>query len=141
MAWRGVADPNILISAAINSRGIPRQLWVAALDGRWQVLVSPHLLAELEDVLRREKFRRWASIEDVETYLADLRALVSTVPDAPEPWPAVTGDVKDDYLVALAKSAGVDALVSGDPHLTKLVDLVPPVIRPADFLALVMGGR
>jgi hypothetical protein len=47
-----------------------------------------------------------------------------------------TADPDDDYLVALAQVVkGVTALVSGDPHLTELVDLQPPVMTPVTFLA------
>lgn len=50
-------------------------------------------------------------------------------------------DPKDDYLIALAQTAKVDALISGDVDLLVLTDLVPPVMRPADFLAMVDEGR
>lgn len=139
---RGVADTNVLVSALIGSkRGPSAQLWLAARFGRWRVVVSPHLLAELEAVLHRERFRPMVSVDEVDSYLADLRAIAEAVPDAPHPWPTATRDIKDDYLVAPAKLAGVDALISGDLHLKELVSLVPPVMRPADFLAVVQEGR
>ena len=87
-------------------------------------MVSPHLLTELDDVLHRERFRSRATVEEVDSYLGDLRVTSEVVPDAPQPLPAVTRDPKDDYLVALAQSASGDALISGDPHLTELTDLV-----------------
>ena len=138
---RGVADVNVLVSALIGKRGPSADLWLAARLGRWRLVVSPHLLAELDDVLHRDRFRPWASGEEVDTYLADLKVTAELVSDAPEPWQVVTRDPKDDYLVALARSAGVYAIISGDVHLTELTDLVPPVVRPADFLASVSEGR
>ena len=51
----------------------------------------------------------------------------------------MTADPKDEFLVALATVADVDASVSGDPHLTDLVDLDPPVLTPAAFLQR-LGG-
>ena len=62
-------------------------------------------------------------------------------PDAPQPWPTATRDPKDDYLVALARAVGVDGIISGDGDLISLSKLVPPVIRPADFLAMIQEGR
>lgn len=112
----------------------------AALDGRWRLVVSPLLLTELENVLGRTKFSRIAP-EEAHRFVADVRSRADLVPDAPEPWPMATRDVKDDYLVALARAAGVDMLVSGDVHLTELVDLVPPVMTPAVFLARVDRGE
>jgi len=35
--------------------------------------------------------------------------------------------------------ADVAALISGDPHLTELVDLDPPVLAPAAFLERLEG--
>ena len=99
-------------------------------------MVSPLLLVELEDVLGRKKFSRIA-IAEVEQFVAAVQRHAEVVPDAPQPWPQVTRDPADDYLVALAQSAGADALVSGDLDLAELSDLSPPVMRPADFLARV----
>ena len=101
------------------------------------MVVSPHLLEELEDVVRRDKFRDVATLDEADAFVAAVGRRALLVPDAPQPWPAVTRDPDDDYLVALAQAAGVDALISGDAHLTELADLVPPVMRPADFLARV----
>jgi putative PIN family toxin of toxin-antitoxin system len=101
-------------------------------------VVSPLLLAELEDVLGRKKFSR-ITADETRRFVADIRSRAEVVPDAPEPWLAETRDPKDDYLVAFAREAGVDALVSGDVHLTELVDLLPPVMTPAAFLARVVA--
>jgi predicted nucleic acid-binding protein len=46
----------------------------------------------------------------------------------------VTADPDDDYLVALAVAAGADALVSGDVHLTELVDAPVIVLTPRQVL-------
>ena len=54
-----MADTNGLVAAAITPRGICGRLLEAAIDGRWQLVTSPMLLAELEEVLSRDKFRRW----------------------------------------------------------------------------------
>jgi predicted nucleic acid-binding protein len=48
----------------------------------------------------------------------------------------VTRDPGDDYLVALARAANVDHLVSGDKDLTSLATVSPPVLSPAAFLDL-----
>jgi len=98
------------------------------------------LLAELEEVLGRKKFRR-ITADEAQRFVADVRSRAEAVPDAPEPWLVETRDPKDDYLVALARGAGVDALVSGDVHLTELVDLMPQVMTPAAFLARVVADH
>lgn len=137
---RGIADTNVLVSGLIARRGVCGRLLDAAFDGRWQLVVSPLLVAELEDVLGREKFNRIAA-EEVDLFVAEIRHRGLLVADTPEPWPAVTRDPDDDYLVALAQSASVDALITGDVHLIELTDLVPPVMRPGAFLAMVERER
>ena len=135
---RGVADVNVLVSALLarSPAQTSRKLVDAAFAGEWQLVVSPHLLEELEDVIHRDKFRQWVTIVEADRFLAEVARRAVVAADAPQPWPAMTRDPDDDYVVALARAAGVDAIVSGDPHLTELIDLVPPVLRPADFLAL-----
>jgi uncharacterized protein len=46
----------------------------------------------------------------------------------------LTPDPGDDYLVALAQEAAAECIVSGDVHLTQLVDPSPPVLTPRAFL-------
>lgn len=83
------------------------------------MVVSERLLGELENVLMRERFRRHATIEEVEELLAGLREK-GTFFDEGEPERLVPDDPKDDYLMALALTSEADHLVSGDPHLTGL---------------------
>lgn len=131
---RAVADTNVLVAAAITPRGLCGRLLEAAIDGRWQLVASPMLLTELETVLERDKFRRWLSEHEAARFVTDIRALCGVVPDPPSATSAQTSDPKDEYLLALAKVARVVALISGDPDLTELADLEPPVLRPATFL-------
>jgi putative PIN family toxin of toxin-antitoxin system len=74
--------------------------------------------------LRREKFRPFLSLEEADEFVAAVIQAAELEQDPPEV-PPVTRDPKDDYLVALAISTGVDALVSGDDDLVQLA--APPV--------------
>ena len=130
---RAVVDTNVLVAAAISPRGLCGRLLDAALDDRWQLVASPQLLAELSTVLAREKFRRWLTIDQASRFVDDVRVLSDVLADPPAPAQQVSADPKDDFLLALAKVADVAALVSGDAHLTDLVDLDPPVLSPAAF--------
>ncbi len=128
-----MADTNVLVAAAITPRGLCGRLLDAAIDGRWQLVASPQLLAELGTVLAREKFRRWLSEDEADRFVTDVSALADVVADPPVASSPQTADPKDEFLVALARVADVVALVSGDPDLTELVDLEPPVLRPETF--------
>ncbi|HEX9548209.1 MAG TPA: putative toxin-antitoxin system toxin component, PIN family [Acidimicrobiales bacterium] len=124
----------MLVAAAIKPRGSCGRLLDAAIDGRWQLVTSPMLMAELEEVLYRDKFRRWLSQGEAAQFVADVRILADVVSDPPVLSSRETDDPKDEFLVALVRVADVMALISGDPHLTELVDLDPPVLTPAAFL-------
>lgn len=52
---RAVPDTNVLIAAAVKPTGLCRELLDAAIAGEWEPVVSPPLLSELEEVLRRPK--------------------------------------------------------------------------------------
>jgi uncharacterized protein len=46
----------------------------------------------------------------------------------------VSPDSGDDYLIALARAARANVIVSGDRHLTPLVDPAPPVMTARRFI-------
>lgn len=130
---RVVLDPGVLIAAVISKSGAPAELLDRWRDGEFDLVVSPNLLDELEDVLLRPKFSALASGDEVRTYVEVLAACGVAFDDPVEP-PAVTSDPGDDYLVALAVAAGADAIVSGDRHLTELADPPVPVLTPRALL-------
>jgi uncharacterized protein len=132
-APRAVADVNVLVSAARTPNGLCGRLLEAAIDGRWRPVVSMMLFEELEDVLARPAFRDALGQEAVDRFLAGLLAVAEWAPD-PEGAPVVsTRDPDDDYLLALARSAQVNVLVSGDRDLTDLAGTQPPIETPAQF--------
>lgn len=137
---RVVVDPNVLIAALISPRGAPAALYRALAAGRFELVVSPQLLAELERVLMREKFRRYASLDQAHGYVRAVARLAALAED-PAPTPGATPDPGDDYLVALAQSEGVDAIVSGDRHLLDLEKPEPPVISARAFVDLLAEGE
>lgn len=137
---RAVLDPGVLVAALLSSKGAPAHLLTAWHDRTFELVVSRKLLDELVRVLRREKFRRYVSLEEVDGYLELLRTGGAQATDPPFD-PGLTPDPGDDYLVALARGAGADYLISGDPHLKELSDPRPPVLTPRRFLELLIAGR
>jgi putative PIN family toxin of toxin-antitoxin system len=129
---RAVLDPGVLVSALITPSGIPAKLLLAARGGEFEPIASPLLLDELESVLRREKLRRYASLEVVGDYLELLRREAEVVADPEAPPPVRCADPDDDYLIGLAFSRDA-AIVSGDRHLLDLAGRIP-VFTPAEFL-------
>jgi len=129
---RAVLDPGVLVSALIAPNGRPAKLLERAQVGEFELVASPQLLAELEDVLRRDKFRRYVDIETVELFLELVRSEATVVPDPGEPAPLNSSDADDDHLLALAYAQKA-ILVSGDSHLLDLTGGAP-ICAPADFL-------
>ena len=131
---RLVVDPGVLISAIISPLGPSADLLRAIRDDRIVLVASPKLLGELRTVLAREKFRRYLSTDEADEYVDGLRVVCELIDDPPDP-PSVTRDPNDDYLVAVANAAGVDALASGDQDLLVLAS--PRVLTPRQSLDLV----
>jgi putative PIN family toxin of toxin-antitoxin system len=130
---RVVLDPGVLISAVLSRSGAPARIIDAWRDGEFDLLVSPRLLDELEEVLLRPRFEAYATPEQVRAYVDGL-AVEGVAFDDPDDPPQVTRDPNDDYLFALAVTAGADFLVSGDKDLTSVADPPCAVLAPRTFL-------
>jgi uncharacterized protein len=129
---RVVLDSNVYVSALLAPTGGPAQILESWADGQFDVIVSPLLLGELESVLRRPKFRTSISTVQIDALLSALTEEGLEVAD-PDAQAGVTPDRGDDYLVALARAADAECIVSGDRHLTQLHDPRPAVLTPRDF--------
>ncbi|MBA2360152.1 MAG: putative toxin-antitoxin system toxin component, PIN family [Actinobacteria bacterium] len=136
---RVVLDPGVLVSGVLATGGPPAKIVDRWREGEFDLVVSPKLLEELRDVLLRPRFRPFLDESDVEAYVAALRA-EGVLVDDPEDPPAVTEDSDDDYLIALAVAAPADLIVSGDSHLTGLVDSPVAILRPREFLDELEAG-
>lgn len=130
---RAVLDPNVLISALITPRGASARILLELRGGAFELIASPALLAELRTVLRRDKFRQCASVDEVGAFVELIRVECTLVEDPEPSGVGVTGDPGDEYLVALARAARADVLVSGDPDLLRLRSRIP-VRSPREFL-------
>jgi putative PIN family toxin of toxin-antitoxin system len=99
----------------------------------FELIVSPLLLAELEVVLLRAKFRRYFAVEEVRDFLDLLGRQGTLAPDPDQPAPLSCPDPEDEYLLALAYSQKA-VLVTGDSHLLEITSGAP-ILAPRDFLA------
>jgi uncharacterized protein len=130
---RVVLDANVYVSALLAPTGSPAQILERWADGQFDVIVSPLLLAELERVLRRPKFRQSIAVIQIDGLLSALSEEGVSAADH-EARAGTTPDPGDDYLVALARASNAECIVSGDTHLTQLSDPRPPVLTPREFL-------
>lgn len=100
--------------------------------GAFELLVSPHLLAELREVLERPKLARDLSAQRRLAFLAELRSAGMLVEDPP-PQRFVPRDPDDDYLVGLARAGRAQVIVTGDADLLE-ANTEPPAYSPQAFL-------
>jgi len=127
-----VLDANVLVSAALaNDPAAPSvRAFDALLDRRIAVVGCPALVGEIASVLGRERLRRYLSIDEARRFVADLLGVMTLAADPQRPYPAICLDPDDDFLVALARAAIVDSLVTGDRDLLEVEDVGVPVITP-----------
>lgn len=107
-------DTSVLLSAALRDRLPERMvLYVAAHDElRW--IVTPEILAEYVDVLRRPKFRLDAAT--LQTW-SDLLSLRTINIGSPPPGPEFPRDPRDAPFLAAALAGAALFLITGDRDL------------------------
>lgn len=130
---RAVLDTNVLVSALISPGGASARLLLELRAGAFELILLPLLLAELREVLGRDKFRRYVTDEEVDAYVELIRSegvVRADPPPSPEP---MSADPDDEYLIDLARDAHADVLVTGDAHLLDLRAIIP-ALTPAEFL-------
>ena len=112
---RVVVDTNVLVSALIK-KGKPLELLGRLLD-KHTVVFSSQMLAELADVLSRDKF----AITDaqVERFIS-LLLKKSTVVSLRGNLAVILEDPDDNTVLLTAVNGKADFIVSGDKHLLKL---------------------
>jgi putative PIN family toxin of toxin-antitoxin system len=112
---RVVVDTNVLVSALIDC-GKPRRLVLKLLDDH-TVILSRQMLAELADVLTRDKFMITSS--QVESFLSDL-VRKSKIVSAGSRFKVISEDPDDDVVLNTAYNEKADYIVTGDRHLLSL---------------------
>jgi putative PIN family toxin of toxin-antitoxin system len=116
-----VVDTNLFISGLISKVGLPYQLTETFRQGSFTLLISPQLRAELEEVLRRDKFRIRYRVSDAEReqFLSLLHT--QAVPVTPRRrLPIAVRDPKDERVLAAALGGRADYLITGDEGLLVL---------------------
>ena len=109
-----VLDTNVLISAALSSKGTPHALVQHILNNGFLVF-STATFEELRSRIYRPKFDVYLSLGMREGLLHDFSASARWVePDTVLPY---SRDPSDDVFIATAMKAGLSFLVSGDKDL------------------------
>jgi putative PIN family toxin of toxin-antitoxin system len=125
---RYVLDANIVLAAFVGRAGAPPATGFAGVhNGDLEAVACPLLIEEVRDSLAEPYFRGLLSEleaqEAVEAY-SDLTVMLADPTDV-EP---VLRDPEDDYLLALARASGAQAIITGDKDLLDHEGLRPPAI-------------
>jgi putative PIN family toxin of toxin-antitoxin system len=127
-----VLDTNVVISAVLLPRSVPRQAFDLAFI-RGSVLVSDAMLTELDDVFHRPRFNRYISEDERLQFLAKfiqdstVIEVIETITECRDP--------KDNKFLELAVSGSASYIISGDADLLVLHPFRGiPVITPQSFV-------
>lgn len=120
---RVVIDTNLMISAAISAGSIPDQLLQIWRNDKYELIVSPEILQEIEEVSQRTRLREKYHLfpKKISRLLAALKLAAEVIQPIPEEQLAVhCRDSKDDKFLALSTSGKADFLITGDQDLLAL---------------------
>ena len=134
-AERVVLDSNVLISAALNPKGRPREVMSAIRSENGVLLFSAETFCELRNRFLRSKFDAYVSRKARLLFLAQLEAVSEWVSIAN----AKLGcrDRDDDKFLETALVGEADFLITGDQDLLEMSSFREiPIVTPAAFLRL-----
>jgi putative PIN family toxin of toxin-antitoxin system len=125
-----VIDVNVYISCILKEK--LNELFLFVIDKGFEVFISIELINELEDVLQRQKFRKYLKKPPVDfvNAVAQFGNLIE-----PKFQNIKSPDAKDDYLFCLAL-ASESIIVSGDKSLINWENAPVQVITLATFFKL-----
>ncbi len=126
---RLVIDASTLVSGITgsHSESPPCLIYDAVSEMSVEAIVCPRLLVEIERGLRKPYFRNLIEEQEIAEAISIIRDAGTMLDDPVDP-PAVLRDPEDDYLVALARKSGAEAIVTGDRDLLDHGDLRPAAI-------------
>jgi uncharacterized protein len=129
---RVVIDTNVLVSAFLNTVGVPgRSLRMARETSR--LVFTDSTLAEVVEVLLRSKFDRYASNVDRRHFLGLLTQLDK--PIAVSTSVVACRDPRDNHILEAAVNGSAELIITGDRDLLELHPFHDiKILTPADYL-------
>ena len=119
---RVVLDTNVFVSSLLSTQGLPAQVLHAWREGRYMLVTSPPIIAEIVEVLESPRISKKYLIgqEDIEHLVDLLKTDTILVPGRAAVKGSVPQDPRDEMFLACAIDAKADCIVSGDRHLLDL---------------------
>ncbi len=135
---RAVVDTNVLVSALIN-RGKPRTLVLRLLEGH-SIILSSEILAELADVMSRDKFKaiKKSRVETFESVLIRGSVIVKPLKMFKG---VIVEDPDDEMVLSVAYAGNAEYIVTGDRHLLNLEEFKGiRILKVSEMLEIVERG-
>ena len=110
---RAVLDVNVLASGSLQAPTPPGLLLDIWQTGSFRLLISEHILTNLQRALAKTYFRRRLTAAETNAFLALLRQEATLVPITALVH-GVAPDTEDDLVLATALSGQANYLVTGD---------------------------
>jgi putative PIN family toxin of toxin-antitoxin system len=132
---RIVVDTNVFISALLIKNSIPFQVVNIAFE-LGKILYSDATYVELQQVLFRQKFDKYLTLEERNIFLFKLANYSPSI-EIKEKNQACR-DVKDDKFLELAVNGNADVIVTGDADLLVLnpfrkIEIITPEMFVSRF--------
>ena len=135
-----VVDVNVLVSAILSSRGHARQVAQAWEAGLFRAISSAGIIGELEEKLSLPRIIRHFRLDtprDIRWIQLLLSIHTELILVPLQERHAVTGDPEDDYVLATARLARADYLVTGDKGLLALRRHAGvQIVSPREFIEI-----
>lgn len=136
---RIVIDTNILVSAILTPKGNPAKILKLVLEGKLNLIISPAILEETQQVLRYPRLvklmiKNKITKKEVYDFLGKMSKVAVITPDKLE-IDAIPDDPADNKILACSLEGEADYIISGDHHLTDLkIFQGIKIVNPATFL-------
>lgn len=132
---RIICDTNLLISGVLF-KGNPRSILRLASEGRIENCISPEILQETEEVLRRPKFG--LAPEDISAILETFQHTFTLVVPTTRV-NIIKEDPDDNIILEAAVTAQASCVVSGDSHLLAIHSWRGiRIVSPSEFLKTIL---
>lgn len=140
---RAVLDTNTLVSAVINTPfSVSQEIYQNFVAGHFLLIISPSLLAEVEDVVGREQVKRLhkRSREDLHEFIGQLAELCYIVPGTTQI--DIVRDPDDNKIISAALEGRADYIISRDKDLLDIKKYQGMnIITPEKFMGILRAQK
>lgn len=131
---RALADTSVLVAAfAGPAESAADQVLSAQREGEFELATSPRLLAELDGVLKRPAYATPSAEGRAAAFVRQIADSSLFVPDVYDP-PRATADRSYDFLVAVARRAGVNYVITEDRDFASTYVRDLELLTPLEFV-------